>query len=47
MLKKAPNLALVYKQSSTYPRGYASGCFSPAASLDRLFEHPPMFGTTE
>jgi len=39
MLKKAPNYVLGSKQSSTYPRGYASGCFSPAALLDSLFEH--------
>ena len=40
MLKKAPNFVLGSKESSTYPRGYASGSFSPAASLADLFEHP-------
>jgi hypothetical protein len=34
MLKAAPSVVLALKQSSTYPRGYASGCFSPAALLD-------------
>jgi hypothetical protein len=28
-----------HRAPSTYPRGYASGFFSPAASLDNLFEH--------
>jgi hypothetical protein len=40
LLKKAPNFVLGSKDSSTYPRGYASGSFSPAASLDDLFEQP-------
>jgi hypothetical protein len=40
LLKKASNFVLGSKQSSTYPRGYASGCFSPAALLKGLFEHP-------
>ena len=29
----APSFVLDSKQSSTYPRGYASGCFSSAALL--------------
>src|SRR3954471_18875809 len=40
LLKKVPNFVLGSSQSSTYPRGYASGCDSPAASLDDLFEQP-------
>jgi len=40
MLKKPPNFVLGSSKSSTYPRGYASGFDSPAALLDRLFEHP-------
>jgi hypothetical protein len=40
MLKKAATFVLGSEQSSTYPGGYASGCFSPAALLDGLFEHP-------
>jgi hypothetical protein len=43
MLKNATSFVLGSKQSSTYPRGYASGCFSPAAALDGLFEHPALF----
>ncbi len=39
MLKQAPNFVLGSKKSSTYPRGYASGFFSPAALLSDLFEH--------
>jgi hypothetical protein len=39
-LKKAPNFVLSSSKSSTYPRGYASGFNSPAASLDGLFEQP-------
>jgi hypothetical protein len=39
MLKQAPNFVLGSKKSSTYPRGYASGCFSPAALFGDLFEH--------
>jgi hypothetical protein len=31
----APNFVLVSKRSSTYPGGYASGLFSPAALLGR------------
>jgi hypothetical protein len=27
MLKKAASCVLAFKQSSTYPRGYASGCY--------------------
>jgi hypothetical protein len=30
------NFVLGSKKSSTYPRGYASGFFSPAASLDAI-----------
>ena len=33
LLKKAPNFVLGSIKSSTYPRGYASGFLSPAASL--------------
>jgi hypothetical protein len=40
MLKKVSNFVLALKQSSTYHRGYACGCFFAAASLDDLFEHP-------
>jgi hypothetical protein len=40
MLKQPSNGVLVSAESSTYPRGYASGFASPAALLDRLFEHP-------
>jgi hypothetical protein len=40
LLKKAPNFVLGSSKSSTYPRGYASGFDSPAASLDGLFEQP-------
>jgi hypothetical protein len=40
LLKKAPNFVLGSSKSSTYPRGYASGFDSPAASLDDLFEQP-------
>jgi hypothetical protein len=39
MLKKVSNFVLGSKKSSTYPGGYASGFFFPAASLDNLFEH--------
>ena len=39
MLKKPSNCVLGSKQSSTYPRGYASGSFSPRALLDSFFEH--------
>jgi hypothetical protein len=42
MLKNPVNFVLGSKQSSTYLRGYVSGCFSPAALLDGLFEHPPV-----
>jgi hypothetical protein len=40
MLKKSASFVLGSSKSSTYPRGYASGFDSPAASLDGLFEHP-------
>ena len=40
LLKKVPNFVLGSSQPSTYPRGYASGCDSPAASLVDLFEQP-------
>ncbi|WHZ24050.1 MAG: hypothetical protein OJF47_003162 [Nitrospira sp.] len=33
MLKTPANFVLGSKKSSTYPGGYASGFFSPAASL--------------
>jgi hypothetical protein len=39
MLKKASNCVLGSEKSSTYPRGYVSGFFSPAAFLADLFEH--------
>jgi hypothetical protein len=41
LLKMTPNFVLSSSKSSTYPRGYASGFNSPAASLDGLFEQPP------
>jgi hypothetical protein len=44
MLKKSASFVLGSSKSSTYPRGYASGFDSPAALLDKLFEHPA--GTT-
>jgi hypothetical protein len=40
MLKKPASFVLGSLKSSTYPRGYASGFNSPAASLDGLFEQP-------
>jgi len=40
MLKKPASFVLGSSKSSTYPRGYASGFDSPAASLEGLFEHP-------
>jgi hypothetical protein len=40
MLKKSASFVLGSSESSTYPRGYASGFDSPAAALDGLFEHP-------
>ena len=40
MLKRATNGVLSLHESSTYPRGYASGSASPAALLDDLFEQP-------
>jgi hypothetical protein len=40
MVKKASSFVLGSKQSSTYSREYASGCFSPAASLEDFFDHP-------
>jgi hypothetical protein len=47
MLTKAASFVLGSKKSSTYPRGYVSGFFSRAASLDDLFEHPgSAFSTT-
>jgi hypothetical protein len=39
MLKQVSSFVLPSKKSLTYPRGYASGFFSAAASLDDLFEH--------
>jgi hypothetical protein len=39
MLKMASRFVLGSKKSSTYPRGYASGFFSPAASPEDHFEH--------
>lgn len=38
MLKRPSNFVLGSKTSSTYPRGYASGVFSPAAALEDPFE---------
>jgi hypothetical protein len=40
VLKTLPSFVLGSKKSSTYPRGYASGFFSPAAALDERFDHP-------
>jgi hypothetical protein len=40
MLKKSASVVLGSSKSSTYPGGYASGFDSPAALLDKLFEHP-------
>jgi len=40
MLKMAANFVLGSKKSSTYPREYASGFFSPAALLVDHFDHP-------
>ena len=40
MLNKPASFVLISEESSTYPRGYASGSASPAALLDGLFEHP-------
>jgi hypothetical protein len=40
MLKMASNFVLGSKKSSTYPGGYVSGFFSPAALLAGHFEHP-------
>ena len=42
MLKTSASFVLGSSKSSTYPRGYASGFDSPAASLNGLFEHPAM-----
>jgi hypothetical protein len=39
MLKKPSDCVLGSRKSSTYRRGYVSGFPSPAALLDRLFEH--------
>jgi hypothetical protein len=39
MLKNLTGFVLASNQSSTYPRRYASGLFSSAASPDELFEH--------
>ena len=38
MLKRPSNFVLGSKTSSTYPSGYASGVFSPAAALEHPFE---------
>src|SRR2546421_12536931 len=40
MLKNPASGVLSSQESSTYPRGYASGSCSPAALLDGIFEHP-------
>jgi hypothetical protein len=40
VLKNLLNVVLDSKPSSTYLSGYASGAFSPAALLKKLFEHP-------
>ena len=47
MLKMVTGFVLGSKRSSTYPRGYASGLFLPAALQDNHFEHPtgPMQNT--
>src|SRR5438876_11532295 len=42
MLKKSASFVLASSKSSTYPRGYASGFDSPAASLNGFFEHPEL-----
>jgi hypothetical protein len=42
MLKMASSGVLGSKKSSTYPREYASGFFSPAALLGDHFEHPSL-----
>jgi hypothetical protein len=39
----ASNFVLGSGKFSTYPRGYASGFLSPAASLANHFEHPLEF----
>ena len=46
MLEKSASFVLGSSKSSTYPKGYASGFDSPAASLDSLFEHPVVIQTT-
>jgi hypothetical protein len=38
----SPGFVLDSSNSSTYPRGYASGFDSPAASLNGIFEHPEV-----
>ena len=43
MLKPFASFVLGSSKSSTYPRGYASGFDSPAALLDRRFEHPALW----
>jgi hypothetical protein len=40
MLKMIIGSILGSKKSSTYPLGYASGLFLPAALPDDHFEHP-------
>src|SRR6185369_6020519 len=40
MLKNPASGVLSSQESSTYPRGYASGSCLPAALLDGIFEHP-------
>jgi hypothetical protein len=37
MLKKAAGFVLGSKQSSTYPRGYASGCFDACGLVEMGF----------
>src|SRR6267143_5615175 len=41
LLKKAPNFVLGSTKSSSYPRGYASGFVSPAASLAAFLSSLP------
>jgi hypothetical protein len=44
MLKMVTGFVLGSKISSTYPRGYASGLFLPAALPNDHFEHPTAKG---
>jgi hypothetical protein len=40
MMNMLTSVVLGSKKSSTYPRGYASGFFSPAALPDEHVHHP-------